>query len=102
MNNTDFSKLSNIFKERGLNPDVLGEWTDGGDLIKVFENDSNICVLIKFEDDSGSNLVFVPRDEYSFQRYFSVGDTTVCSVDKNFFMIDAPELIANLLNSKYE
>lgn len=86
-------KLIEIFKNKGLNPDVLGEWTDGGDLIKVFENDSNICVLVKFKGD---------EDEYSFQRYFSLGTNTVCSVDKNFFMTDAPELIANLLNANYE
>jgi hypothetical protein len=95
-------KLIEAFKNKGLNPKVLEECIEGGKIIKFFENDRNICVLVKFEDDSESNLVVDPRDEYSFQRYFSIGDRTACSVDKNFFMTDAPELIANLLNAKYE
>ena len=95
-------KLIEAFKNKGLNPKVLEEWIYGGDIIKFFENDSNICVLVKFEDDNESNLVCDPIDEYSFQRYFSIGDRTVCSVDKNFLMTDAPELIASLLNAKYE
>ena len=94
MNNEpiDFFKLSRIFKEKGLNPDVLSEWADGGEVIKVFENDSNICLLVKFEGD---------QDEYSFQRYFNFKKKTICSVDKNFFIADAPELVARLLNLNY-
>jgi len=96
-------KLIQAFKNKGFNIDVLNEWTEFGEVIIFFNNEDNICVLVKFEGD---------EDEYSFQRYFSVGTPfqryfsgvtqTVCSVDKNFSMTDAPELIANLLNAKYE
>lgn len=89
----DVSQLNNIFKEKGLNPDVLSEWADGGEVIKVFKNDSNICLLVKFEGD---------QDEYSFQRYFSIGTRTVCSIDKNFHLDKVAELVGDLLNAKYE
>jgi hypothetical protein len=93
MENLMLEKTKNVFENKGYDLSVLEEWTEGGNIINLFDNENNICLLVVFDGE---------QDEFSFQRYFSLGEKTVCSVDKNFFNHESAKLVAELLNAKYE
>jgi hypothetical protein len=91
-------QLKETLQRNNIDVDVVEEWTEGGEVISVFENDDNLCLLVEFKDDTDVKQA----TEYSFQRYFTIGEKTVCSVDKTFIEAEAVTLAAKLLNKKYE
>lgn len=91
-------ELKEILQNNKIDVEVVKEWTEGGEIISVFENEDNLCLLVQFKDDSAVEQA----TEYSFQRYFTIGEKTVCSVDKTFIEAEAVTLVAKLLNKKYE
>lgn len=95
-------ELKDILQRNNIDVEVVKEWTEGGEVLSIFQNDYNLCLLVKFKHDEESNLVIDPKDEYSFQRYFTIGDETVCSVDKTFTEIEAATLVGRLLNNKHK
>lgn len=91
-------QLKEILQRNSVDVEVVKEWTEGGEVISVFENEDNLCLFVQFKDDS----LVEKATEYSFQRYFTIGEKTVCSVDKTFIDAEAATLVAKLLNKKYE
>ena len=91
-------ELKEILQNNKIDVEVVKEWTEGGEIISLFENEDNLCLLVQFKDDSAVEQA----TEYSFQRYFTIGEKTVCSVDKTFIEAEAVTLVAKLLNKKYE
>lgn len=78
--------IEDLLAKHGLDKAVFDEWTDGGKVIKTFDNPDNLCVLVKFEDESR-----YANHNYYFQRFFTIGDKTECSVDKEFYQKDLNE-----------
>lgn len=91
-------ELKEILQNNKIDVEVVKEWTEGGEIISVFENEDNLCLLVQFKDDSAVEQA----TEYSFQRYFTIGEKTVCSIDKTFIEAEAVTLAGKLLNKKYE
>ena len=91
-------ELKEILQRNKIDVEVVKEWTEGGEIISLFENEDNLCLLVQFKDDSGVEKA----TEYSFQRYFTIGEKTVCSVDRTFFEVESATLVGQLLNKKYE
>lgn len=78
--------IEELLAKHNIDPEVFEEWTDSkgtGKILKIFDNPDNLCVLVKFEDDSR-----YANHNYQFQRFFSLGHLSLCSVDKDFYEKD--------------
>ena len=97
--------IEELLAKHNIDPEVFEEWTDSkgtGKILKTFDNPGNLCVLVKFEDESR-----YANHHYQFLRFFSLGNNTACSVDKEFYEKDlvkensAAILMAILSNEKH-
>ena len=79
--------LEDLIKKHGLDSTEVQSWLDGGNIVKLFDNPSNLCVLVEFKSDEKDK-----NPLYQFQRFFDVTGITYCSVDKEFHKSDFKEI----------
>ena len=79
--------LDELIYDNGLEKSEIESWTKGGKIIKMFDNKNNMCLLIEFKHDEKDK-----NPLYQYQRFFTIGDKTVCSVDKEFHKSDLKDV----------
>lgn len=91
---TEYSILIPLCQKYNTNLTEVRKWVSDGKILNYFENESNFCVLVEFKKGKSKR--------YQFQRFFTIGDKTHCSVDSSFDDNTAPTELSRLLNQKFE